>query len=57
MQDTREAMEICHSWHDIFIINNKYYLLIVDYHSKFLAVKQVEGFSADNLMKNVRLSF
>ena len=31
--------------------NYKCYLYMVDYHSKFLVVKQVEGFSADNLLK------
>ena len=41
---------------DIFTINNKHYLCIADYHSRFSNVKQVEGFSADNLMKHVRLS-
>ena len=35
---------------DIFTINNKHYPCIVDFHSKFLAVKQVKGFSADNLI-------
>ena len=34
---------------DIFIINNKHYLCGLDYQSKFLVVKQVEGLSIDNL--------
>ena len=42
---------------DRFTINSKNYLCIVDYHSSFLVVKQVEGSSADNLTKHARLSF
>ena len=36
---------------DMFTINNKNYLCILDYLSQFPVVKQVEGFSADNLTK------
>ena len=42
---------------DIFTINSKHYICNVDYCSKFPVVKQVKGFSADNLIKNARLSF
>ena len=35
---------------DIFTIINKQYLCIADYHSKFLLMKQVKGFSADKLI-------
>ena len=36
---------------DIFKINNKHYLCILDYHIKFPGIKQVEGFNADSLIK------
>ena len=39
----------------MFSFNNKHYLCVVDYHSKFLVIKQVEGFNTDNLIKHVRL--
>ena len=42
---------------DIFTITKNHYLCIIDYHSKFLVVKYVEGFSADNLIKTCRLYF
>ena len=35
---------------DMFILNNKQYLCIVDYHSKFPIVKKTEGLSADSLI-------
>ena len=34
---------------DNFSINNKHYLFIVDHPSKFLVIKHIEGFKADNL--------
>ena len=40
---------------DIFTINNKCYHCIVDYHSNFLVIKQVEGFSADNLIQTCKI--
>ena len=40
---------------DIFLTNNKHYLFILDYQSKFTVMKQVEGLTADNLIKHVRL--
>ena len=39
---------------DVFNINNKYFLCIVDYHSKIPIVKQVEEFSTDKLIKNMQ---
>ena len=42
---------------DIFTIHNRQYVCIVDYHNKFSILKQVEGFSADNLIKHVRSFF
>ena len=41
----------------IFTINSTHYLCTVDYNSKFPAIKQVEGFSTDNLTKHVGLFF
>ena len=40
---------------DILQLNNKKYLCIVDYHSKFLVIKRMEGLSADNLITTVNL--
>ena len=40
---------------DIFSINNKHYLCIVDYHSKFSVIKHIEGVSADKPIKHVKL--
>ena len=42
---------------DIFSINNKHYLCIVDYHSMFSVIKQVKGFPADNLIKTCKIIF
>ena len=41
----------------IFTVNKKHYLCLVYYNSKFLFIKQVEGFRVDNLIKYARLSF
>ena len=41
----------------IFQINNKNYLCIVDYHSKFLVIKRMEGLSAENLITTVKIIF
>ena len=41
---------------DIFTINNKQYLCIVNYHSKF-PVMNVEDFSTDNLIKMCKIIF
>ena len=42
---------------DIFSINNMHYLFTVDYHRKFPVIKQVKGFSADNLIKTHMIIF
>ena len=41
----------------IIAIYNKHYLCIVDYHRKFPIVKQVEGFSKDDLIKKCKTIF
>ena len=40
---------------DIFQLNNKKYLCIIDYHSKFLIIKRLEGLSAENLITTVKI--
>ena len=35
---------------DIFMLDNKYYLCIVDNHSKFPTIKQTKDLSADSLI-------
>ena len=42
---------------DIFQLNNKNYLCIVDYHSKFLVIKRMEGLLAENLIATVKIIF
>ena len=42
---------------DVFHFNNKNYLCIVDYHSKFPMVKRLEGLSAENLTATVKVIF
>ena len=42
---------------DIFHFNNKNYLCIVDYNSKFPIVKKLEGLSAKNLTNAVKIIF
>ena len=42
---------------DIFSFDKKHYLCIVDYHSKFLVMKQMERISRANLIKQIRLFF
>ena len=42
---------------DMFHINNKNYLCIVDYHSKFLVVKKTKGLSADSLILAFKIVF
>ena len=41
----------------MFQLNNKTYLCIVDYHSKFPVIKRMEGLSAENLMATVKFIF
>ena len=42
---------------DVFHYNNKNYLCIVDYHSKFPIIKRLEGLSAENLINTVKIIF
>ena len=42
---------------DVFQLNNKIYLCIVDYHSKFLVIKRMEGLSAVSLIVTVKIIF
>ena len=42
---------------DIFTINNKHYLCVLDYCNKVPAVKQVGGFCKDNLIKTCKVIF
>ena len=42
---------------DVFHFNNKNYLCILDYHSKFPMVKRLEGLSAENLIITVKVIF
>ena len=39
---------------DVFSLNHKHFLCVVDYHSTYPVNEQVEGYSADNLIKYVR---
>ena len=42
---------------NIFQLNNKNYLCVVDYHSKFLVIKRMEELSAENLTTTVNIIF
>ena len=42
---------------DVFQLNNKNYLCIVDYHSKFPVIKRREGLSAESLIATVKIIF
>ena len=42
---------------DIFYLNNKNYLCIIDYHSKFPVIKRMEGLSAESLIATVKVIF
>ena len=42
---------------DIFHFNNKNYLCIVDYHSKFPLVKRLGGLSAESLITTIKVIF
>ena len=42
---------------DIFMLNNKAYLCIVDYHYKFLVVKQTDGLSTHNPINTGKIIF
>ena len=41
----------------MFTLNNKNYLCIVDYHSKFLIIKKTKDLSADNLILTCKAIF
>ena len=42
---------------DVFHFNNKNYLCIIDYHSKFPVVKRLEGLSTENLIATAKVLF
>ena len=42
---------------DVFHFNNKNYLCIVDYHSKFSVIKRLERLSAESLVNTVKMIF
>ena len=42
---------------DIFHFNNKNYLCIVDYHSKFPVIKKMEGLSTESLITTTKVIF
>ena len=42
---------------DIFQFNNKNYICIVDYHSKFPIIKRIEGLLADNRINMLKIIF
>ena len=42
---------------DIFMVNNKMLLCIIDYYSKFLIVKKVDDLVADDLLQMARMIF
>ena len=42
---------------DTFHFNNKNYLCLIDYHSKFPVVKRMEGLSTENLTARAKIIF
>ena len=42
---------------DIFHFNNKNYLCVIDYNSKFAVIKRLEGLSAENLINTIKVIF
>ena len=42
---------------DVFHFNNKNYLCIVDYYSKFPIIKKLEGLSAKSLITTTKVIF
>ena len=42
---------------DIFHFNNRNYLCVIDYNSKFPIVKRLEGPSAENLINTMKIIF
>ena len=53
--DTSEAMEMLGA--DVLHFNNKNYLCIVDYHSKFPVIKRMEGLSSASLIATTKVIF
>ena len=59
----RHSFKEHHIWNRVLLqriyklLNKKYYLYIVDYHSKYLVIKQVEGLITDNLIKTRKTYF
>ena len=51
----------CRPWEvvgtDIFMINDKTFFCVVDYHSKFQIVQKANRLSADNLVQTTKLIF
>ena len=42
---------------DIFHLNNKNYLCIIDYHSKFPVIKRMQGLPAESLIATIKFIF
>ena len=42
---------------DVFHFNNKNYLCIIDYNSKFPVIKRLEGLSAESLINILKIIF
>ena len=42
---------------DIFHLNNKNYLCITDYHSKFPLIKRIEGLSTESVIATTKVIF
>ena len=42
---------------NIFHLNNKNYLCLIDYHSKFPVIKRVEGLSTENITTTIKVIF
>ena len=42
---------------DIFHLNNKHYLCIIDYPSKFQVIKRMEGLSTESLIATIKVIF
>ena len=42
---------------DVFHFNNKNYLCIIDYHSKFPVIKRLEGLAVESLITTTKVIF
>ena len=42
---------------DVFHFNNRNYLCVIDYNSKFPIIKRLEGLSAENLINTIKIIF